>query len=92
MDRSLLAILACPRCKGEISLSEGEKDLVCAPCGLSYPIRAGIPQLLAEESHPTVVKVARSSVATAGGLIPKISFVVGEGKSKGSTIELEKGS
>ncbi|MCL5256404.1 MAG: Trm112 family protein [Chloroflexi bacterium] len=43
----LLAILACPKCKGDIRL-EG-CTLVCEQCGRRYPIKDGIPVMLVDE-------------------------------------------
>lgn len=54
MKKSLLPILCCPVCKGDLDLRiVEEKDddiiegsLVCGACGAEYPIREGIPNLL----------------------------------------------
>jgi uncharacterized protein YbaR (Trm112 family) len=46
--QELLEILACPKCKGPLQNSGG--SLVCQACRLEYPIRNGIPILLAEEA------------------------------------------
>ncbi len=43
----LLAILACPKCKGDVKL-EG-CILVCEQCGRRYPIKDGIPIMLVED-------------------------------------------
>lgn len=45
----LLEILACPICKGP--LRTDESSLVCETCRLRYPVRDGIPVLLAEEAE-----------------------------------------
>jgi SAM-dependent methyltransferase len=49
----LLAVLRCPRCGGNLNLSGGsgerEERLLCAPCGLSFPIDNDIPRLLLPE-------------------------------------------
>lgn len=50
MDKALLEILACPRCKGELKLAEDETELRCAACRLAYRIEDGIPILLADEA------------------------------------------
>ena len=44
----LLQILACPTCKGELTLSEAGFFLQCEPCGCDYPVIEGIPVLLPE--------------------------------------------
>ena len=54
MKRDLMDILACPMCKGELTLSvhkeEGDEvvegALHCAACGETYPIEDTIPNLL----------------------------------------------
>lgn len=52
IDRELLEILACPKCKGDIVLSEEGTGLICRACRLIYPIRDGIPVMLIEEAFP----------------------------------------
>ncbi|MGO9244323.1 MAG: Trm112 family protein [Verrucomicrobiia bacterium] len=51
IDKQLLDVLACPKCKGNVKV-EGEK-IVCqsAQCGLRYPIRDGIPVMLIDEAE-----------------------------------------
>ena len=46
----LLEILACPKCKGDLTLTAQEDGLACAPCALVYPIREDIPIMLIEEA------------------------------------------
>jgi uncharacterized protein YbaR (Trm112 family) len=49
-DLSLLDILACPNCLGELAYDEGH--LRCASCGCRYPIReGGVPALHAQASE-----------------------------------------
>lgn len=51
LDKELLEILACPKCKAEVKL-EGERIVCKNPqCGLRYPIRDGIPVMLIEEAE-----------------------------------------
>ncbi len=52
IDKELLAILACPRCKGTIYLNDTEDGLICDPCHLLYPIVDDIPVMLIEEAKP----------------------------------------
>ena len=59
IDKSLLAILACPACKGDV---EPEGDLiVCrnASCALRFPVREGIPVMLIEEAQKLEKETAR---------------------------------
>jgi len=51
VDRELMKILACPKCKGDVK----EKDMfiVCSKCRLAYPILDGnVPNMLIEEAWP----------------------------------------
>ncbi|MHC1579942.1 MAG: methytransferase partner Trm112 [Candidatus Alkanophagales archaeon] len=53
MKRSLMEILACPLCKGDLELEVEEEDgdeiirgtLLCRNCDERYPIEDGIPDL-----------------------------------------------
>lgn len=51
LDRELLDILACPKCKGGLELSADETELRCPACRLGYRIDDGIPILLVEEAR-----------------------------------------
>lgn len=46
----LLEILACPKCKGDIAPTPAADGLVCAACGVVYPVREDIPIMLIEEA------------------------------------------
>lgn len=48
----LKAILACPRCKGELEFREEQDSIVCHGCALVYPIREGLPVMLIDEATP----------------------------------------
>ncbi|MBI5874716.1 MAG: Trm112 family protein [Deltaproteobacteria bacterium] len=50
IDKELLDILACPKCKGEIKLTEKGDGLVCDACRLVYPVKDGIPVMLIDEA------------------------------------------
>jgi uncharacterized protein YbaR (Trm112 family) len=59
MKRSLMDILCCPVCKGDLALhvdEENEKEILegslhCASCSVDYPIHEGIPNLLPPTGH-----------------------------------------
>ena len=53
IDKELLEILACPKCKNEVRLDEAAQRIVCTSltCGLQYPIRDGIPVMLIDEAE-----------------------------------------
>ena len=48
----LLAILVCPKCKGELEYRESESALICRHCALRYPVREDIPIMLVDEATP----------------------------------------
>ena len=50
MDRELLSILACPKCKGSVKLER--KFLICRKCKLAFPVIEGIPDMLLEDAWP----------------------------------------
>ncbi|HKK90215.1 MAG TPA: Trm112 family protein [Desulfobacteraceae bacterium] len=52
VSRELLEILACPQCKGDVSMNESQDGLVCDKCRLVYEIRDDIPIMLVEEAKP----------------------------------------
>ncbi len=45
---SLLNILVCPSCKGD--LKQGAGDLTCEKCQLVFPVTDGIPVMLIESA------------------------------------------
>jgi uncharacterized protein YbaR (Trm112 family) len=53
IDKELLEILACPKCKAEVRLDEAAQRIICTSptCGLRYPIRDGIPVMLIDEAE-----------------------------------------
>lgn len=53
LDERLLEILVCPECHGDVDYKERRKVIVCAGCGLQYPVRDGIPVMLVEEATPS---------------------------------------
>lgn len=49
VNKQLLEILACPKCKGD--LEEKKMFLICKSCKTAYPVLEGeIPDLLIEDS------------------------------------------
>jgi len=51
MDKKLLAVLACPICKGEVQYEREAQELICRADGVAYPIREGIPVMLEQEAR-----------------------------------------
>jgi uncharacterized protein YbaR (Trm112 family) len=50
LPESLLEIMQCPTCAGDLREDVAASVLVCAGCGLRYPVRDGIPVMLVEEA------------------------------------------
>lgn len=53
ISKDLLEILACPKCKGEVVLTEAGDGLKCDACSLLYPIKDDIPVMLIDEATST---------------------------------------
>ena len=49
--QELLDILACPKCKQPVQLTEDNNGLVCEKCRLLYEIRDDIPIMLIDEAR-----------------------------------------
>ena len=52
LSPQLLAILVCPKCKGELDYRAEESALLCPACRLRYPVRDDIPIMLIDEATP----------------------------------------
>jgi uncharacterized protein YbaR (Trm112 family) len=50
-DPKLLEILVCPVCKGRLDYNREKNELVSKQAGLAYPIRGGVPIMLASEAR-----------------------------------------
>lgn len=51
MDKKLVALLACPVCKGDLKLTQDNQELICYVDAMAFPIRDGIPVMLATEAR-----------------------------------------
>jgi uncharacterized protein YbaR (Trm112 family) len=51
IDPRLLEILVCPLTKGPLEYDRAANELISRKAGLAYPIRDGIPIMLAEEAR-----------------------------------------
>jgi len=51
LSKDLLDILACPKCKGELHLTDKQDGLLCEACKLRYPIKDDIPIMLIDEAE-----------------------------------------
>ncbi len=52
VPQELLAILVCPKCKGDLEYRPSESVLICHACRLRYPVRDDIPIMLIDEAKP----------------------------------------
>lgn len=55
VDKKLLDILACPKCKGDLAYEnkEGKESLACDKCRLRYKVDDGIPIMLIDQAEKT---------------------------------------
>ena len=60
LDPKLLEILVCPVTKGPLTLSADKTELISYSARLAYPIRDGIPVMLADEARDLRVDEVRS--------------------------------
>ncbi len=51
LDKRLLAVLACPQCRGSLEYKKEKQKLICKKCALAYRIEDGIPIMLVEEAE-----------------------------------------
>ncbi|MES1150425.1 MAG: Trm112 family protein [Dongia sp.] len=52
VDPKLLEILVCPLTKGPLVYDAKKQELLSKQAGIAYPIRDGIPIMLADEARP----------------------------------------
>lgn len=51
-DPKMLELLVCPMTKGTLSFNRKTQELISLKAKLAYPIRNGIPIMLASEARP----------------------------------------
>jgi hypothetical protein len=51
IDRKLLEILVCPVTKGTLIYDREKQELISKQAGLAYPVRDGVPIMLASEAR-----------------------------------------
>ncbi|MFA5520141.1 MAG: Trm112 family protein [Castellaniella sp.] len=66
MDPRLREILVCPCCKGRLKFSHDAQELLCSACRLAFPVRDGIPIMLASEARPMAPATPADIVASGG--------------------------
>ena len=52
VDPKMLEILVCPVTKGPLEYDAETQELISRQAGLAFPIRDGIPIMLADEARP----------------------------------------
>ncbi len=52
VDPKLLEILVCPLTKAPLEYDRARQELISRPARLAFPIRDGIPIMLADEARP----------------------------------------
>jgi len=51
INKKLLNILACPKCKGDLEYNKKENKLLCKKCRLKYKIIDDVPDMLLEDAE-----------------------------------------
>ncbi|WP_375692362.1 Trm112 family protein [Bartonella sp. AP4SXKL] len=51
-DPKMLELLVCPMTKGTLSFNRKKQELISLKAKLAYPIRDGVPIMLASEARP----------------------------------------
>jgi uncharacterized protein YbaR (Trm112 family) len=51
ISEELLAILACPACKGDLEPDTDRSALLCRHCNLAYSSQDGIPVMLIDQAE-----------------------------------------
>jgi uncharacterized protein YbaR (Trm112 family) len=51
LDKELLDILACPKCKGDLEYDRENQKLICHACKLAYRVEDDIPIMLIDEAE-----------------------------------------
>jgi len=52
IDKEMLDLLLCPKCKGNVRLNAAENGIICDHCKLCYEIKDGIPIMLTDDARP----------------------------------------
>lgn len=90
MDKQLLNMLVCPKCKGDVAIAEDGKDLHCDRCQFKYPVRNDIPYMLVEEAVD--MRTGISAFESSFDKLPRVNFRVLDGPDQNLTFELDTGT
>lgn len=50
LKKELIDMLACPGCKGKLTLKPAGDGLACAKCAVVYPVKDDIPIMLVDQA------------------------------------------
>ncbi|CCH49714.1 Trm112 family protein [Pseudodesulfovibrio piezophilus] len=50
LNKELVKTLACPQCKGSLTVQPAEDGLACAVCKKIYPVKDDIPIMLVDQA------------------------------------------
>ncbi len=64
INPKLIDILVCPLTKGPLTFDKKNKELISPRAKLAYPIRDGVPVMLAEEARPISETPLKTNKAT----------------------------
>ena len=59
IDKKILKILCCPKCKGKLCYNETNQNLICESCMLKYPVKDDVPVMLIAEAEEYNVSNSR---------------------------------
>lgn len=51
LDKEFLDILACPKCKGELTYAPADATLTCEICSFRFRVEDDVPVLLIDEAE-----------------------------------------
>ena len=51
LDRELLILLVCPKCREDVELIDGKLVCTSEECRLAYPIEDGVPIMLVDRAE-----------------------------------------
>jgi uncharacterized protein YbaR (Trm112 family) len=51
LNKDLLKLLCCPKCKGDLAFDESKNTLTCLKCARVYPVKDGIPIMLVDDEQ-----------------------------------------
>lgn len=92
VDKKLLSLIACPKCKGHLSEEDGGKSLLCRSCFLKFSVRDGIPIMLVDEAIDVRTGLNVHHEPAGVSTHPAASFKVIAGPDTNLSFQLVKGA